>query len=168
LAVARSSGGGGDAVVERVLSQLLIELDGVQPLNDVTVLAATNRPDLLDAALLRPGRIDRAVYVAPPDLRSTGEILRIEYRRIAMAAEATGDAAVAEAATRAHGKGLSGAELSAVCREAALLAMSEDVHAESVTQQHVLAAIDKAEPRISKEMLAFFANYRAKSSLAEN
>ena len=167
LAAARSSGGGGDAVVERVLSQLLIELDGVQPLTDVTVLAATNRPDLLDPALLRPGRIDRAVYVAPPDLRSTGEIFKIEFRKITMAPDAQSQAAVDAVARAAHGKGLSGAELSAVCREAALLAMGEDVQAKWVEVRHVMAAIEKAEARISKDMLAFFDRYRQKTAVIE-
>lgn len=67
---------------DRVLSQLLAELDGVQGLKQVVMVAATNRPDLLDPALLRPGRIDRKIFVSPPDAASREQILRLSLSKI--------------------------------------------------------------------------------------
>ena len=84
-AMATKRGSGGDSsskVVDRVLSQLLVELDGVDHLNQVVVLAATNRPDMLDSALLRPGRIDYLVHVGLPEAKARAEILNIHMRKI--------------------------------------------------------------------------------------
>lgn len=162
IAAARGGGGGGgaDQAVERVLSQLLVELDGVDQLTDVTVLAATNRPDILDKALLRPGRIDRALYVSPPDEISTGEILQIEFRKMSVDEELTKIEVRAQLAKIAHAKRLSGAELSACCREAALLAMADDSNAQYVTFSHLKRAFESAEPRISQQMIEFYENYQ--------
>ncbi|KAI9481244.1 MAG: P-loop containing nucleoside triphosphate hydrolase protein [Benjaminiella poitrasii] len=79
-----SSGDGGTSVADRVLSQLLNELDGVEALVNVTVVAATNRPDIIDDALLRPGRIDRILYVGPPDVQSRKEIFRIQINKMSI------------------------------------------------------------------------------------
>lgn len=76
------SSGSSTNVQERVLAQLLTELDGVTPLGDVTILAATNRPDRIDKALLRPGRLDRIVYVPLPDSDTRKEIFRIKLSRM--------------------------------------------------------------------------------------
>lgn len=76
------SSGSSTSVQERVLAQLLTELDGVTPLGDVTVLAATNRPDRIDRALLRPGRLDRIVYVPLPDQKTREEIFRIKLSKM--------------------------------------------------------------------------------------
>lgn len=73
------SSGSTTSVQERVLAQLLTELDGVSPLGDVTILAATNRPDRIDKALLRPGRLDRIVYVPLPDESTRKEIFKIKF-----------------------------------------------------------------------------------------
>lgn len=70
------------SVQERVLAQLLTELDGITPLADVNILAATNRPDRIDKALIRPGRIDRAVYVALPDAEVRLDIFRIQFLKM--------------------------------------------------------------------------------------
>ena len=80
VAAGRSSSGGSD-VLTRVVSQLLHELDGVTVLKKVVVVAATNRPDLLDPAFLRPGRIDRMLYIGPPDELSRAQILSLQVRR---------------------------------------------------------------------------------------
>lgn len=76
------SSGSSAGVQERVLAQLLTELDGVTPLEDVTILAATNRPDRIDKALLRPGRLDRIVYVPLPDAITRRDILRIKLSKM--------------------------------------------------------------------------------------
>jgi AAA family ATPase len=72
-------------VNDRILAALLNELDGIEALVNVTILAATNRPDVIDSALLRPGRIDRILYVGPPDLESRIEIFRILFRKMSIA-----------------------------------------------------------------------------------
>ncbi|KAG2196509.1 hypothetical protein INT47_012803 [Mucor saturninus] len=122
-----ASGDGGTSVADRVLSQLLNELDGVEALVNVTVVAATNRPDIIDDALLRPGRIDRILYVGPPNLESRREIFKIQLLKMAC----DSDVDIEEIAQRSEG--CSGAEAVAICQEAALFAMEEDIHIESVS-----------------------------------
>ena len=168
IAASRGDGGGGEGgerVAHRVLSQLLTELDGIEPLKQVTILAATNRPDLIDAALLRPGRIDRILYVSPPDERSCGEILAIEFRRIGAAAAALLPVPSSISA-RCFSMGLSGAEIAALVREAALVAMEADLHANTLTIEHFEEAFKRTTPRITKEMVKFYTDYAAKSSVA--
>ena len=84
-AMTTSRGVGGGSVNDRILAALLNELDGIEALVNVTILAATNRPDVIDSALLRPGRIDRILYVGPPDQATRKEIFQIEFRRMSVA-----------------------------------------------------------------------------------
>jgi len=86
-AMTTSRGFGGGSVNDRILTALLTEMDGIETLVNVTILAATNRPDVIDSALLRPGRIDRMIYVGPPDREARAAIFRIEFRKIAIAAD---------------------------------------------------------------------------------
>ena len=72
---------------DRVVASLLTELDGIDPLRDVVVLGATNRPDLIDSALLRPGRLERLVFVEPPDADARGEILRTAGKSIPLSSD---------------------------------------------------------------------------------
>ncbi|KAF9106666.1 hypothetical protein BGX29_008815 [Mortierella sp. GBA35] len=109
--------GGGDSVQERVLSTMLNEMDGVENATGVLIVAATNRVDLIDKALLRPGRFDRVVYVPPPDLDARRQILNIYTRDIPLADDVDLDA-VAETTEM-----YTGADLQNVCREAALVAL---------------------------------------------
>lgn len=152
---------------ERVLSQLLTELDGVQPLRRVVVVAATNRPDLLDPALLRPGRIDRKVYVPPPDTASRREILTIALRGVPV--EDTG-AKRGEGAACSEGldldgvvrrtEGFSGAEMVALCREAALCAVEEDpVNARFLQDRHLDQVLTGWQRQITPQMLDFYRRY---------
>ncbi len=154
-ALASQRGGDGDSggVADRVLSQLLTELDGVRPLKQVVVLAATNRPDLIDAALTRPGRIDRRLYVSPPDAAARAEILKIHTKDTPLALDVDLSAVAAQCA------GLSGAEIAAVCREAALHAIEEDGDAQEVWKRHFLRAVGDVEPQITSAMLAFFESF---------
>lgn len=162
LAVRRGGMGGGDengtgggaSVAERVLTQLLVELDGIEPLMDVTIIAATNRPDVLDPALLRPGRIDRILYVGPPDLAARRDIFQIRTRKMPLASDVDVDCL----ATLTDG--MSGAEVAAVCQEAAMLAMEEDPqNVEAVCMDHFERAIRAAIPRITPEMLRFYESF---------
>ena len=107
IAPRRADGGGGGGVGARVLSQLLHEMDGIQPLRAVLVVAATNRPDLIDAALLRPGRFDRLIHVGLPDETGRAQILAIHTRAMPLAPDVSLGELAAETA------GYSGAELAA-------------------------------------------------------
>ncbi|ETN11396.1 hypothetical protein PPTG_10288 [Phytophthora nicotianae INRA-310] len=153
LASTRGTGGSSGAS-DRVLSQLLTELDGLEPLKRVLVVAATNRPDLLDPALMRPGRIDRALYVSPPDVPAREQILQIHTRKTPLAS----DVSVAELAIATAR--FSGAELQALCREAALHAVEEDRAAVNVAKRHFVRALAVVTPQIDDRMLAFFERFR--------
>jgi len=156
LAVKRGDGGDGGRVAERVLSQLLTELDGIEALKSVVVLGATNRPDLLDPALLRPGRLDRLVYSPPPDLKDRVAILKVHTRKMPL----DGDFQIQPLAERTDG--YSGAELAAICREAALKAIQEDTEIEEVALRHFEAALEEIKPRIPADLLALYARFGAK------
>jgi transitional endoplasmic reticulum ATPase len=108
-------------VTERVISQILTEMDGLEPLHNVVVIAATNRPDIMDPALLRPGRFDRLVYVPPPDLQARKEILRIHTKGKPL----DDDVDLDRLATKMDK--YTGAEISAVCNEAVMLAIRDYV-----------------------------------------
>jgi transitional endoplasmic reticulum ATPase len=136
IASERGSGVGDSNVGERVVSQLLTELDGLEELEDVVVIATTNRPDLIDDALLRPGRLDRHVEVAKPDEEARREILRIHTHDKPLADDVDFD----DIAARTDG--YVGADLEAICREAAQIAVREYVRA---TADGELVAIEDIE-----------------------
>ena len=164
IAASRSAASS-DRVSQRVLSQLLSELDGLHALRGVVTLAATNRPDLLDPALLRPGRIDRILYVAPPNRADAIAILHIELRRMAVEAAVDGGAVMAAVEARWGGECVwSGAELAGLCREAGLAAMEEDVQCEAVGMRHFGRAIERTAPRLDRAMLRFYDEYSAQHS----
>ncbi|KAG2429616.1 hypothetical protein HXX76_010848 [Chlamydomonas incerta] len=138
----QTSGGGG-GVSERVLSQMLTEMDGLVDRGGVTVLAATNRPDCVDPALLRPGRFDRLIFVPLPDREARAEILRVHLRRTPTAADV--DVPHLALATA----GFSGADLGALVREAALAALEEDLQgATCVAGRHFAAALATTQPSV--------------------
>ncbi|CAG8435704.1 1494_t:CDS:10 [Ambispora gerdemannii] len=154
-----SSGQTSSSVADRVLSQLLNEMDGIEPLVNVTIVAATNRPDVMDKALIRPGRFDRILYVSPPDLSSRREIFRIQLQKMAVAENLDIDE-LAEKTT-----GCSGAEIVALCQEAGLLAMEEDLEATNIHHCHFLQAIESCTRRISPEILAYYEEFRRNSKV---
>ncbi|XP_014661596.1 PREDICTED: spermatogenesis-associated protein 5-like [Priapulus caudatus] len=153
LAVARGGSGGGHNVGERVLAQLLTEMDGVEALQNVIVVAATNRPDMIDKALLRPGRLDRVVYVSLPDVEAREEIFRIQFRRMPIAE----DVRVEELAKNTHG--YSGAEIVSVCQEAALASLEESLTAETITWKHFEKATLAVKPRTDSTLIEFYDKY---------
>ncbi len=112
---------GDSRVTERIISQLLTEMDGLEELRKVVVIAATNRPDLLDPALLRPGRFDRLIYVPPPDYKARVEILKIHTRGKPLA----DDVSLEELAKRTEG--YTGADLENLVNTAALVALKEHI-----------------------------------------
>jgi transitional endoplasmic reticulum ATPase len=121
IAPARSSGSSDSHVTERVISQILTELDGLESLNNVIVIAATNRPDIIDSALLRPGRFDRLIEIGLPDEKARLEILKIHASKKPLAE----DVNLEEMAQKTEG--YSGADLSALVSEAVMLAIRECV-----------------------------------------
>ncbi|MGM1064504.1 AAA family ATPase [Saccharothrix sp. Mg75] len=140
-------------VADRVVAALLTELDGVEPLRDVIVLGATNRPELIDPALLRPGRLERLVYVPPPDGEARAEILRAASRNTPLADD------VDLAALAEDLEGYSAADCSALVREAALTAMRESLEAAEVTAAHLAAARAAVRPSLDPAQLASLAAY---------
>lgn len=135
---------------------MLVELDGVEPLDDVTVIAATNRLDRIDPALLRPGRLDRIVYVSLPDYKTRKEIFNLQLKKTCVA----DDVMIEELVTKTEG--YSGAEIVAVCREAALKALEENFNAENVTRNHFLEALKIIIPRTPKSLLQMYEKYSQK------
>lgn len=124
----RGGGYGNSHVTERVISQILTELDGLEELTDVVVIAATNRLDIVDPALLRPGRFDKLLHVPPPDLDARKEILNIHLKRKPLAK----DVNINQLAKRTNG--YSGADLAALCNTAVMLAIKEHI-AKSKTEE---------------------------------
>jgi transitional endoplasmic reticulum ATPase len=143
-------------VADRVVAALLTELDGAQPLRDVIVVGATNRPELIDPALLRPGRLERLVYVPPPDGAARADILRAAARNTPLADDVDLDALGADL------DGYSAADCAAVLREAALAAMRESLDATEVTAAHVAAARAAVPPSLDPGQLAALEAYAAR------
>ncbi|MFB8009075.1 AAA family ATPase [Nocardia sp. NPDC056000] len=147
-------------VTDRVVAALLTELDGVEPLRDVVVVGATNRPELIDPALTRPGRLERLVFVPPPDAAARAEILRTAAKSVPLAKEVD---------LRKLAKDLDGysaADCAALLRESALSAMRRDVDAADVTASDVAAARAAVRPSLDPvqvEALRLFAAQRAAS-----
>ncbi|OMC48456.1 ATPase [Mycolicibacterium fortuitum] len=129
-------------VTDRVVASLLTELDGIEPMNDVVVLGATNRPDLIDPALLRPGRLEKLVFVEPPDADARREILRTSGKSIPLAADVDLDALASEL------DGYSAADCVALLREAALTAMRRSIDAADVTAADVAKARETVRPSL--------------------
>ncbi|KAJ3671598.1 hypothetical protein LUZ60_007677 [Juncus effusus] len=132
--------GDGVCVGERVLTQLLVEMDGLDSGAGVTVVAATNRPDKIDPALLRPGRFDRLLDVQPPDEMDREDIFRIHTRNIPCGT----DVKLKELAILTHG--YTGADIKLVCREAAISALEEDIDVREVSMRHFEGAVGKVHP----------------------
>ena len=141
---------GDSGVSERVISQLLTEMDGLQARGDVVVIAATNRPDLLDPALLRPGRFDRLIYVPPPDFKARVAILKVHTREVPLA----DDVNILKLAKVTEG--YTGADLAALVREAAMNALRRDINAKVVTMKDFMLAMQKVQPSLTPELIKFY------------
>ena len=142
-------------VTDRVVAALLTELDGIEPLRDVVVLGATNRPDLIDPALLRPGRLERLVFVEPPDAEARREILKTAAKSVPLSAEVDLGSLAAEL------DGYSAADCVALLREAALTAMRRSIDAADVTAADVSAARSRIRPSLDPEQVASLRDFAA-------
>ena len=147
-------------VGDRVLAQMLTEMDGIEQLGDVTVVAATNRPDMIDKALMRPGRLDRIVYVPLPDQATRLKILQVHTKKKPIKDVDLNQISLIT-------EGYSGAELAAVCNEAALKAL-EDVIAHgtastdepSILSAHFEDALKAVTPRIHQDLLQIYTKFQ--------
>ena len=134
-------------VTDRVVAALLTELDGVEPLRDVVVLGATNRPDLIDPALLRPGRLERLVFVEPPDADARYQILKTAGKSVPLSDEVDLRALAADL------DGYSAADCVALLRESALTAMRRSIDAADVTAADVATARKNVRPSLDAEQV---------------
>ncbi|OHV82195.1 CDC48 family AAA ATPase [Rhizobium sp. LCM 4573] len=146
LAPARGGGIGEPAVTERVVNTLLAEMDGLEELQGVVVMAATNRPNLLDPALLRPGRFDELVYVPVPDKKGRRKILGIHTRNMPLAGDVDLDH-LSQATER-----YTGADLEDLTRRAGLLALRERLDVQEVARKHFEQALSETRPSVTPEM----------------
>ena len=157
-------------VAERVVSQILTEIDGMEELSDVTILAATNRPDMVDPALMRPGRFDRLVYIPPPAIEARTEIFRIHLKGMPVE-----DEDIAELAKRCEN--FTGADIESVCKEAGMLALHEFIKPgmtpEEVKERapdirirmsHFIEAISNMRPTTSPEELRMYEMFDKKGT----
>ena len=138
--------GSDNQVTERVVNQLLTEMDGLIELDNIVILAATNRPDMLDTALLRPGRFDRIVLVPAPDEKSREEIFKIHTKDMPL------DKGISIKEMAKETEGYVGADIESVAREAAMLALRKDMAAKKVTKENFNAALKKVSPSVTKEV----------------
>ncbi|HKE63524.1 MAG TPA: AAA family ATPase [Micromonosporaceae bacterium] len=138
---------------DRVVASLLTELDGVEPMRNVVVIGATNRPDLVDSALLRPGRLERLVYIPPPDAAARAEILRAAAKSVPLDDDVDLDELGGEL------DGFSAADCTALIREAALAAMRESLDAATVTAANVATARTRVRPSLDPVQVAALAAY---------
>jgi AAA family ATPase len=144
--------------MDRVLSQLLLEMDGVSPLKKVTVLAATNRPDILDQALLRAGRIDRILYVGLPDVDARKEIFKLSLSKVPLQNDVDIDLLAKQT------DGFTGAEIVNICKEASLAALEENINADKLRLVHLQTIIQKTKPRTTKQLLQFYYDFQRRGS----
>ncbi|HML01935.1 MAG TPA: CDC48 family AAA ATPase [Candidatus Bathyarchaeia archaeon] len=148
----RELGYGDSGVTERVISQLLTEMDGIIPLENIIVIAATNRPDIVDPAVLRPGRFDRLIYVPEPDEAARLEIFKIDTKNMPL----SNDVDIKE---HRMTKGYSGADISSVCREAAMNALRRGINAKEVTFNDFEKAMEEVQPSISPEIENWYRSF---------
>jgi transitional endoplasmic reticulum ATPase len=152
LAPRRRQGDGDSGVTERVISQLLTEMDGIMPLENIIVIAATNRPDIVDSAILRPGRFDRLIYVPEPDEAARLEIFKINTKNMPLSNDV-------DIKTHRMTKGYSGADISSVCREAAMNALRRDNNAKEVTFSDFEKAMQEVPPSIAPEIENWYRSF---------
>ncbi len=134
---------------ERVVNQILTEIDGLEGMSDIVVIGATNRPDMLDTALLRPGRFDRIILTPVPDFPARLETFKVHTKNMPLK-----DVDINDLAERTEG--YVGADIEAICREAAMLALRELISAKVVTMVNFEEALKKVSPSITKDVAKMY------------
>ena len=143
---------GDTGVTERIVNQLLTSLDGIEVLQGVVVLAATNRPDIIDPGLLRAGRFDKMIYIPAPDATSRLKILEVHTKLMPLKK----DVSIEDLAQKTEG--YVGADLENLCREAGMMAYRENPDASEVSQQNFIDALKNIKPSVDEEVIKFYKN----------
>jgi len=143
----RTASGDGSDVMNRVVNQLLSSMDGVEGMEGVIVVAATNRPEMIDPALLRSGRFERVLHIPPPDTAAMKEILKIHTADMPLGRFKLNDLASSL-------QNYTGADIEAICREAALIAMRAE--RKTVSKKHFEQAIERVRPTVTDEMMQYY------------
>jgi transitional endoplasmic reticulum ATPase len=138
--------------IDRMINQFLTEMDGIDRRSSILVIGATNRPELLDPAILRPGRFDRLIYVPVPDLEARKEIFHVHTKKMKLGS----DVNIEELARKTEY--YVGADIENLCREAAILSLREDITNQVVTDKHFIRALQKLQPTMSKKTTEYFDN----------
>ncbi len=150
LAPVRGSSMGEPHVTERIVNQLLSELDGLEELRGIVVIGATNRPDIIDPALLRPGRFDEMILVPVPDAKTRLEVFKVHTRKMALSDDVSIDELIRIT------EDFTGADIAAVCKKAGRFAMRENINAEKVRQAHFLSAIEETGPSVTPDIMEYY------------
>jgi transitional endoplasmic reticulum ATPase len=137
----------GTRVYESVVNQLLAEMDGIQDMAGVVVIASTNRPDIIDPGLLRPGRFDRLILVPSPDKDARKKILEVHTKKMPLSEDVNIDTLTNLT------EGFSGADLENLTREAGMMAVRENLKAAKVSAKHFEDALKKISPSITSELI---------------
>jgi transitional endoplasmic reticulum ATPase len=149
----RGMGMSDSGVSERVISQLLTEMDGITSLQDIVVVAATNRPDMVDSAVLRPGRFDRLIYVPEPDEKSRLQIFKLYTKGMPI----TQDVELNQLTMAT--KYYSGADIESLCREAAMHALRRDVNSREVSMKDFQEALKEMGPSTTPDMEKWYKSF---------
>jgi transitional endoplasmic reticulum ATPase len=150
-AITPRRGMGSDShVTERLVNQLLTSIDGLESMEGVVVLAATNRPDIVDNALLRAGRFDRLILIPAPDKAARLAIFKIHTKEMPL------DSSVNLEELAEKTEGFVGADVESLCREAGILALRETMEADTVTSEHFKKALAKARPSVDEDTIKFY------------
>ncbi|MFW9929032.1 MAG: AAA family ATPase, partial [Candidatus Thorarchaeota archaeon] len=144
--------GEGNNVSQRMLSQLLTEMDGLEPIQDIVIIGATNRPDLIDTALLRPGRFDRLIFVPPPNQEAILKILEVHTKSMPLGSD------IILSTLAGTLINYSGADIQALCYEAGLQALREDIDAKIIHIRHFEQAKMIIQPSIDDQIKNYYEN----------
>jgi transitional endoplasmic reticulum ATPase len=155
IAPSRGSGSSDSGVTERLVNQLLTSMDGLESMEGVVVIAATNRPDIIDSALLRPGRFDRLVLVSVPDRDTRLQVFKVHTKRMPLKNVDLGKLADAT-------KNYVGADIESLCREAAMQALRKDPAAKEVTMANFEAAMSVVKPSVTEQIIKYYDGIKEK------
>lgn len=155
LAPIRGAAAGEPQVTERIVNQLLSELDGLEELRGVVVIGATNRPDIIDPALIRPGRFDELIIVPVPDKSTRKKIFQVHTRKMALDEDIDIDALVE--LTDEY----TGADIAAVCKKAGKFALRENMDCECVSQKHFIAAVEDTGPSVTPDTMKYYESLKS-------
>jgi transitional endoplasmic reticulum ATPase len=150
LVPVRGGAAGEPHVTERVVNQLLSEIDGLEELRGVVVIGATNRPDIIDPALLRPGRFDELIMVPVPELESRQKIFQVHLKKMPLA----DDVNIKELVESTNQ--YTGADIAALIRKAGRAALREDMQSQKVCQRHFLSALHDIGPSVTPETMNYY------------